>query len=283
MARNNQRRVGSAQKEQKKAAPKTPTTSVLDFVTPTEFVELPSQGRFYNENHPLHNQETIEIRHMTAKDEDILTSQTLLKKGVAIEKLIQNVIADKTIDSTTLTTGDRNAIIVAARISGYGAEYNTSVVCPACMTKGTYSFDLNNKSVYHGDDHDDLDITETENGTFLTLLPSTNVRAEIRVLTGADESSITEIVQKNKKRSAFESNLTSQIQKFVVSLNEETDPQVINKFVEMMPAYDARHVRKVYRAVTPTVDLSQDFRCSDCGHEQKLEVPFTTDFFWPNR
>ena len=104
------------------------------FVVPTEFVELPSGGRFYPENHPLHGQSTIEIKQMTAKEEDILTSRTLLKNGVAIDRVIQSLITDKRVNSDSLLVGDRNAILIAARVSGYGNEYNTTVGCPACGT-----------------------------------------------------------------------------------------------------------------------------------------------------
>ena len=99
----------------------------FSFVIPTEFVELPSKGLFYPPNHPLHNQETIEIKQMTAKEEDILTSRSLLKKGVAIERVISSVIMDKRIKPATLLVGDRNAIIIAARISGYGSDYATKI------------------------------------------------------------------------------------------------------------------------------------------------------------
>ena len=91
--------------------------------------------------------ETVEIRFMTAKDEDILTSQTLLKKGVAIEKFLSNVIVDKRIQPNRLLIGDRNAILIAARVTGYGETYETSVTCPSCNTKATFPFNLKQASV----------------------------------------------------------------------------------------------------------------------------------------
>ena len=94
----------------------------FSFSTPTEFVELPSGGRFYPQEHPLHGKGEIEIRHMTAKDEDILTSETLIKKGIAVERLLQNVIVDKSIDVASLLVGDKNALVIATRVTGYGAD-----------------------------------------------------------------------------------------------------------------------------------------------------------------
>jgi len=96
----------------------------MDFVTPTEFVDLPSLGK-YPEGHPLKGKESIEIKYMTAKDEDILTSRSLLKKGMAIDRLINNLIKDQNIDPAHLYIGDRNAIIIHARASAYGTDYKT--------------------------------------------------------------------------------------------------------------------------------------------------------------
>ena len=285
MARNNQRRTNRASTDEaaEPAASNPVPASVLDFVTPTEFVDLPSAGRFYGTSHPLHNQETVEIRYMTAKDEDILTSQTLLRKGIALEKFLQNVIIDKSIDPGSLLIGDRNAILVAARITGYGAEYETKTVCPGCGAKYPFSFDLNQGNVYAGDDLEGLDTTLTKRGTFVVSLPFTKVKAEIRLLTGADETAIAQSLAKRKKASALESSLTRQLARCIVALNDDTDQNTIQRFAELMPAFDSRHIRKAIKAVTPNLDLTQDFQCSECNHEQEMEVPFTVDFFWPNR
>jgi hypothetical protein len=117
-------------------------TNVFSFVAPTEFVELPSEGKFYASDHPLYNQKTIEIKQMTAKEEDILSSMTLIKNGVALERLLESVIIDKSIKPETLLLGDRNAIIIAARVSGYGMEYRTEIRCPNCQTDQKFGFNL---------------------------------------------------------------------------------------------------------------------------------------------
>ena len=114
----------------------------FSFVVPTEFVELPSKGRFYPPGHPLHNQEIIEIKQMTAKEEDILTSRTLLKKGVALDRVIRRLICDKSIDPQTLILGDKNALVIATRVSAYGNIYTTEVSCPACGHNQHHNFDF---------------------------------------------------------------------------------------------------------------------------------------------
>ena len=130
MSRNNQGRTGAPKRPEPADVPVTPPAGGFSFATPTEFVELPTQGKYYPEGHPLHGEESIEIRYMTAKDEDILTSETLLKKGLAIERLLQSVIVNKAIDVNTLYVGDKNAILIAARITGYGNQYTTRTLCP---------------------------------------------------------------------------------------------------------------------------------------------------------
>jgi len=283
LPRNNQRRTGSTPKKAKVETTPAPVKSVLDFVSPTEFVELPSQGRFYATDHPLHGHDTVEIRFMTAKDEDILTSQTLLRKGIALEKLLQNLVVDKRIRPSELLSGDRSAILVAARATAYGELYETEVTCPACSAKADYGFNLRDGRLNHGDDWGDLDITETDDTTFLVTLPVTGVTAEIRLLTGADETTITSAVKRNKKNALLEKTLTSQITKFIVSLNSDENRDTIYKFVDMMPAADSYYLRRAYRALNPTFDLTQHYECSSCGHTQDMEVPITANFFWPNR
>ena len=113
MSRNKDRLGGSQHQDTQPPA----QTGGFSFVVPTEFVELPSQGRFYPQGHPLHSQDSIEIRQMTAKEEDMLTSRTLLKKGVALDRVISSLIVNKAIDADSLLVGDRNAIIIATRVS----------------------------------------------------------------------------------------------------------------------------------------------------------------------
>ena len=219
---------------------------------------------------------------MTAKDEDILTNQTLLKKGLAIERLLQNVLSNNNVDPSTLLIGDRNAILVAARATGYGPEYKTRVTCPSCAEQVNYNFSLDAPPLYAGDNYGDKEITSTPHGTFVVQLPLTKVNVEMRLLTGRDEMN-TSAESRNKKSTVFENVLTSQLEQIVVSLNDETDRAVIARFIDLMPAYDSRYLRESHTAVTPNIDLTQAFVCSSCDHEQKLGVPFTADFFWPNR
>ena len=186
--RNNQDRLGGAHTPQSDV-PQTEGGG-LSFVVPTEHVELPSKGLYYSPDHPLHGKETVEIRFMTAKDEDTLTSKNLIKKGVVIDKLIADLVTDKQIRTESLLIGDRNAIIVAARISGYGADYDTKVNCPSCAKAQEYSFDLQTPSVNYALDEEALEnlgITQTEDGLMHYVLPMSKFKISFKLPTGREE------------------------------------------------------------------------------------------------
>lgn len=280
MARNNEDRFAAVSAEPAPQVMENATPNndnqVFSFVTPTEFVDLPSKGKYYPEDHPLHNQDTLEIRYMTAKDEDILTSPSLLRKGLAVERLLQNVIVNKSVKTDDLLIGDKNAILVAARISGYGAQYETKITCPACGTTTPNTFDLNNISTNSGEN---IDIDE--NGHFVIRLPKMDVVVGVSFLTGADEKRLTKLAESRKKNNLPEANLTDQFRLFIRSVNGSTKQEHINSLIENMPAVDSRHLRTAYAELAPNVDLSQDFDCPSCGMQEEVNIPFTTEFFWP--
>ena len=279
MSRNSSRKK-SATGTPSKPVPADPVVnSGFNFSTPTEHVDLPSGGKYYPEGHPLHGKESVEIKYMTAKEEDILTSQNLLKKGLAIERLLESVILDKTINPKTMLVGDRNAILVAARITGFGSEYETQITCPACSKNSEYSFDLEEagrKEVVLPEG-----VEETDSGTFTLTLPITGVLTEVKLLNGADESKILANQESKRKHKLPESPLTDQLKAIIVSVNGHAERSVINNFVDNMPSRDTRHLRKAYENLTPNIDMSYEFTCTNCGHETDVEVPFTVSFLWP--
>lgn len=254
----------------------------FSFVVPTEFVNLPSKGRFYPENHPLHNQETIEIKQMTAKEEDMLSSRALLKSGVAIDRVLQSLVMNKSIKVDSLLVGDRNALLIAARVSGYGEDYETSINCPACSANQKHSFnllELQNVGLNPDESHN---ITDNGDGTFTTVLPRSNATVDFRLLNGRDEKVLVDLAENNRKRKRADSLITSQLKMLLVSVNGETNRATVEQVAENIPSIDARHLRNCYKEIAPNVDMTQFFECQECGHEQELEVPLTADFFWPD-
>ena len=277
--RNNQDRFAAPGAPNAPEPPSEANNSLFDFARPTEFVDLPTKGRFYSEAHPLKGKETVEIRYMTAKEEDILTSKTLLKNGMAIDRLIGSILVDKTINVASLYASDKNAILVACRISGFGPEYETRVNCPACGTSAPYMFDLNECRPYFGNEQ----LEVGDDGTFSVILPVTKIDARLKILNSKEEAFLTQLAENKAKKNLPESTLTDQLKAIVVSLNGQTERSTINKFVDIMPARDSRFLRKEYVKASPGVEMKNDFKCSSCGHEQEVDIPLTADFFWSNR
>jgi hypothetical protein len=267
-------------------APTTETTNVqnpLHFVAPTEFVDLPSKGLGYATDHPMNGRDTIEIRFMTAKDEDILTSKTLLKKGIAIERFLDNVIVDKNVKASSLLVGDRNALIIASRISGYGSDYVTKITCPSCGDTSDFSFDLTKKQIRESQIDESLGLTQTPEGNFSAMMPLSKFRVDFRLLNGKDEIYLTQLATNKIKGKLPETGLTDQYKRMIVAVEGHQNQQTINNFVDNMPTRDSRFLRTCYNLANPDVKIMDDFSCNACDFEQELEVPFGADFLWPNR
>ena len=203
--RNNARRKAAAQNPADIAGVPSPakdSNPLLNFAVPTEIIELPSRGLFYPSGHPLHNKETVEIRYMTAKDEDILTSPALLRKGIALERMLQNLILEEGVDTEDLLIGDRNALLVAARITGYGKIYPAKVTCPACTQVFENEFDLSNfQENYNFINSEESPFNFTDSGTIEIELPKTGFLVEVKPLSGRDENHITK--SRNEKKEQF--------------------------------------------------------------------------------
>ena len=253
----------------------------MSYVSPTELVDLPSKGAFYQAGHPLYNIPTVEIRHMTAKDEDILVNQSFIKKGIVIDRLLGSVIVDKSINVNDLLVGDKNAIIVATRITGYGEEYLTKVACPSCGEISENEFDLAEATKVCIPDTDSYKAIQTENGTFLLTLPKSGVTLEVKPLTGADEKALIGSEATRKKHKLNPIGITDHMKNYVVSASNDGKPIPAHEFVDNMPAIDSRYLRSAYKDLMPNVELAQHYECAECGYEQELEVPFTSEFFWP--
>jgi hypothetical protein len=284
--RNNEERTGATTQPSPPPQEQENRTESFSFAVPTEFVVLPSGGKYYPAGHPLHNTDSVEIKYMTAKDEDILTSKSLIKKGLAIDRLLKNVLVNKDIDVSGLLVGDKNAIIVATRITGYGSDYETRVTCPVCTKTGEHSFDLSEVSTTNGLENledFDIEVDKTSNNTFVIDLPKTRAKVEVTFMTGKEEKNLAVLAEKKKKNNMPESTLTDQFKTIIASVNGNADRDMINKFVNSMPAIDSRFLRVTYAKLTPNIDLSYDFECSECGYENKIMIPFTEDFFWPSQ
>ena len=280
MSRNNSERMGAPPSEASPPAMAKEGSPHLAFATPTMFVDLPSKGLFYPEGHPLHNAEHTEIRFMTAKEEDILTSQSLLKKGVAIDRMLESILVDKSIKLTDMLVGDKNALIIAARVSGFGSDYAVDITCPSCGEQGEHSFDLDEIGANSWEDLEDLQVERSANGRFTITTPRTNTEVELRLLVGEDEKYLAKLAANKKKKKLPETTMTDQLRRIITAINGDSNRSLIESFINNAPAIDTRYIRGVYKKVVPNIDLRQEYACSNCGFDSEMEVPLTAKFFW---
>jgi hypothetical protein len=249
------------------------------FEVPLESVPLPSNGVVYPSESALHMKETVEIRSMTAREEDILTSRALIKKGTVITELIKSCLIDKKIYVPDMLAGDRNAIMVALRITGYGAEYAVEADCPKCNVRSKQEFNLGDMPIKR------LQIEPVTKGqnVFEFKLPVTKKTVKFKFLTGRDEEEISTIQERTKKQGAQADNIvTNRLQFAIVSIDGKTDRSAINGFIRNMPARDSMSLRKFIDANEPGIDMKGNFDCPSCSDVNEVRVPLGASFFWPD-
>ena len=245
---------------------------MADYKFPTEFVDLPSKGHFYIDGHPLSSGK-VELKYMTAKEEDILTSQNLIKQGKVIDVLLQSLIVDKKIKLDDLLIGDKNAIMVAARILGYGKKYqfNYDGVEQEVDLTTLEPFNIDVKKFTKGQNKFDY------------TLPNSERTIEFKLLTGMDEKRIdAEIKAREKLTKEQSSELTTRLKHMLLSVDGKTEKSYINNFVDNeFLSLDSLEFRKYLTSITPDVDMSTTIMGSD-GKELEVTIPVTVRFFWPN-
>ena len=237
---------------------------------PTEIVELPSKGLLYPKDSPLASG-TIEMKYMTAKEEDILTNQNYIEKGVVIDKLLQSLIIDKTIDYNQILVGDKNALLIAARILGYGAEYEFNYG----GEKETIDLSsLNNKEL-------NQELFSDGKNEFTYTLPASGTNITFKLLTHGDETKLDQEVRGLKKINKNASpELSTRLKHMVTSVDGDSDTKVIRDFVDnAFLARDSRAFRKYVAEIQPDVDLKF---YPENGPEEGVDIPIGINFLWPD-
>ena len=261
-----------------------PTRNVMQddfgFEVPVESVPLPSRGACYPSDSPLFGKDTIDIRSMTAREEDILTSRALIKKGTVITHLIKSCLIDKSIDVNAMISGDRNAIMTALRITGYGAEYNVEVDCPSCSERSKQEFSLAELPIKR------LEIDPVSEGAnlFEYTLPVTKKQVRVKFLTGQDEADITVQTERAKKQGGglAENLITTRLKYSIVSVAGVSDKTKIGMFIRNMPARDSLMLRRFMDDNEPGIDMKAWMTCPHCLEHAEVRLPLGASFFWPD-
>jgi hypothetical protein len=248
---------------------------------PTEVVPLPSRGLLYPEGHPLADG-FIEMKYMTAKEEDILTSQNLIKQGVVLDKLFESLIVTP-VNYSDIYSGDKNAIMVAARLLGYGNDYVVEIEDPFSPgTRQKITIDLSQI------EHKEVDYSLFENrkNEFDFTLPNSKRTVTFRLMTHGLENQIqAELKAMNKTlvKTGIDKELTTRLKHLIISVDGEEGRATINNFVDNeLFAMDSRALRSYIREISPDLDMTFTFISDATGEVKEMDIPMDVSFFWPN-
>lgn len=250
---------------------------MTDFKIPTETVTLPSKGLVYPEDSLLFKGE-IEMRYMSARDEDILTNINFIKQGTAIDKLLKSLVVSD-IDIDDLVIGDKNAILFAARILGYGKDYTFKFRNEKTGKDEDYTVDLTSLSEKEIDES----LFEKGKNEFTFTLPKSGNVITFKLLTGKDEKAIdAEIkgLQKVNPNESFEN--TTRLKHMITSINGKKDPASIRDFVDNhFLAPESRALKQYYNQISP--DINTEINIEKDGYTQDgVVIPVGINFFWPD-
>jgi hypothetical protein len=255
-------------------------TSVRKTNFPTEMIPLPSKGLLYPEGHPL-SDGFIEMKYMTAREEDILTSQNLIKQGVVLDKLFESLIVTP-MNYGDLYVGDKNAIMVAARILGYGKDYTVELDDPfSTGNKQKVTIDLT--QIEHKEV--DYSLFESRINEFDFTLPNSQRTVTFRLLTHSIEKQIqSEIKSMNKTfvKNGIDKELTTRLKHIITAIDGESGRATINDFVDnQLFALDSRALREYMRKISPDLDMTFTFVSDITGEVKEMDIPIEVSFFWP--
>ena len=245
---------------------------------PTEVLSLPSQGLLYPEDSPLRSG-TIDVKYMTAKEEDILTSTNLIQQGKVIDRLLESIVANPKIKVDDMLVGDKNALMVGTRILGYGKDYPCTIVDPDTNEKVEINIDLTTL------EHKKIDEEIYKNGNlFSYALPISKRVVEFKLLTQNDENQISENLkdyEKLTKITGIDRTLTTRLKYIIQSVDGNKDQKLIDKFVDdEFLALDAKAFRVYRESIEPDIILKYDY-VSQTGGSHKVDIPLGVEFFWP--
>ena len=240
---------------------------------PTEVIDLPSLGKVYPKDSPLSDGK-IELKYMTTKEEDILMSQNLIKKGVVIDSLLDSLIVSEGVKQQDLILGDKNAVLVAARILAYGPQYTVEVPNPKNPEETTeHTFDLTEcpfKKL-----PEDLDYSK--NSFEYTTEVGKN-KLTFKLLTGVEEKLIETDISQLKKYGT-ESDITTRLRYIITSVDGDSSKEMITSYSQNMLARDSVAFRKYMTDITPDIELEQEIELG--GETVSVSIPLTVEFFWP--
>ena len=240
---------------------------------PSEEIDLPSGGKLYSKDSPLSSGK-IEIKYMTAKEEDILTSQNLIRKGTVLDHLMNSVILTKEVNVDDLLIGDKNAIMIAIRILAYGPEYTVEMTNPEDGMRFTHTFDLS-ELPYKKIPSD----VKFDTNNFKFKLPLSKHEVVFKLLNGRDEKNIASELESLAKLNTSR-EITTRLKYSIISVDDKDDDAFVNSYVDNILARDSLALRNEMIRVSPDIEMVQEIDID--GDRRDVSIPLDINFFWPS-
>lgn len=256
---------------------------VSEYKFPTEIIELPSKGLIYPQDNPLSSGK-VEMKYMTAREEDILTTQSYVRDGTVLDRLFKSMIMGNgnglSVKYDDLVVGDKNAIMVAARILGYGKDYQISINDPFSNKQQKETIDL---SQFENKEYDGSNQTELHKNEFSYTLPNSQRVVVFKLATEASEKYVKrqlDISKKSKDKTSRE--LSTRLKSVILSVDGEVDKKYISDFVDNeLFAVDSKELRRYIKEISPDIDLTYEFISDETGERREMSLPIQASFFWP--
>lgn len=249
-----------------------------DYAPPVSTVKLPSKGLVYPPESPLYLCDAVDIKAVTAKEENILASPALIKKGIVLTELMRACVTNRMVDPDSMLVGDRNAVLVSIRVSAYGPRYEANVTCPDCGDSADNDFDLSKLGLKS------LDVEPhggPGNNEFSFRLPTSKKEVRFKLMDATAVSKLDRDLEAIRKKTGRDQGVTMRLLSQATYI-EGVDPKNMPRAIEALPAADARAWRLYMDKIAPGVDMQQEYECESCGKVNEVEIPIGTEFFWPS-
>jgi hypothetical protein len=254
---------------------------MANYEFPTEIIDLPSKGKVYSPENPL-SKGTVEIKYMTAREEDILASQNLIRKGVVLDKLFESVVVEEGVNIDDILIGDKNAILLATRILGYGKDYQVDITDPFSGEQQKTNIDLAKIQIK------EIDSTLlNSNNKYEFELPIAKKKIVFKLLSHKDEKDINAEIQAlnrlSKDKDGVSSEISTRLRYMIEEIEGNNDRGFINNFVKNnLLARDSRVLRNYIQQISPDLELKFDFTSDLTGEKEALDIPLGAGFFYPS-
>jgi hypothetical protein len=253
------------------------STEQKHYPFPTEIISLPSKGLCYPESSPLSKGE-ITIKLMTAKEEDILTSTNLVRKGIHLDKLLESVVVESGVNINDLLVGDKNAILITSRLLAFGSDYEVTINDPEANEPVKVTVDLSKIKIKEIDES-----RLNRNNEYEYTLPNSKTNIRFRLLTHGDELAINKDIEALQKTTKASNEITSRYRRIITEVDGNRDIGYISNYVSnRLLAGDSKSLRKEISKLSPDLDLKFDYESPFTGEKEALRIPFGVDFFYPS-